>query len=537
MKGWFFFFFISGISTAYSQQNVGIGTASPDPSALLEIKSATKGMLPPRMTFSQVQAIANPAEGLLAYDSTTHVLRMYNGSEWVALSQKKGTLSDAPGQFVNGITSAGTGLIYPEGMDLGPDNSIYITGYFTGSVSIAGQSVNSLGSSDIFFLKILPNGTLGWLRSIGGTGSDEANDITVDNDGSCIIVGHFETTVDFDPGAGIQNLTNAGGGDAFYARYAANGNWVWSKAIGGTGYDRAYAVDISGTFLYITGYFIGTGATFNPTVLNSNSLDMFLCRYQVADGNLGAGGWVKQMGGAGSQSGYDIKVQAGLVHVGGYFANTTDFGGTSLLSAGGFDGFFARYYLGGTLYDVYGISGLGNQYVRAINVDATGNIFCGGNFTETGDFDPGQGVASLSSFTNTTYDGFVAKYTAAGIYAWAKKFGSSENDIVENLITRSNGDVLSIGSVYFSAVFVNGSSPAFSLTAAGSSDALLVCLDGNGKYKWGQLAGGLADDEGMDIIMGPGQSILLLSRIGSDPSLDFQGSKSSGGLGFCKYYE
>lgn len=47
----------------------GIGTASPDSSAKLEVASNNKGILIPRMTSSQITAITNPANGLLVYQT------------------------------------------------------------------------------------------------------------------------------------------------------------------------------------------------------------------------------------------------------------------------------------------------------------------------------------------------------------------------------------------------------------------------------------------------------------------------------------
>jgi hypothetical protein len=47
--------------------NIGIGTANPDPSAAVDVTSVSKGFLPPRMTREQLQAIPAPAEGLIVY--------------------------------------------------------------------------------------------------------------------------------------------------------------------------------------------------------------------------------------------------------------------------------------------------------------------------------------------------------------------------------------------------------------------------------------------------------------------------------------
>lgn len=62
--------------------SVGIGTASPDAVALLEVTSTTKGFLPPRMTTAQRDAISSPPAGLMIYDTTTNKLNFYNGTAW-----------------------------------------------------------------------------------------------------------------------------------------------------------------------------------------------------------------------------------------------------------------------------------------------------------------------------------------------------------------------------------------------------------------------------------------------------------------------
>src|ERR1041385_3582077 len=66
---------------------VGIGTITPDASSLLEIKSTAKGLLIPRMTLTQRNAIATPATGLMIYQTNnTAGFYYYNGSAWKALT-------------------------------------------------------------------------------------------------------------------------------------------------------------------------------------------------------------------------------------------------------------------------------------------------------------------------------------------------------------------------------------------------------------------------------------------------------------------
>ena len=63
---------------------VGIGTTSPDSSAALDISSTNAGLLMPRMTMTQRDAIATPATGLMIFQTdNTSGYYYYNGSAWV----------------------------------------------------------------------------------------------------------------------------------------------------------------------------------------------------------------------------------------------------------------------------------------------------------------------------------------------------------------------------------------------------------------------------------------------------------------------
>src|ERR1039458_1772311 len=85
----FFAFTLSILNSAglKSQNNVGIGTNTPNASSLLELFAKDKGVLVPRMTTVQRLAIVLPAEGLLVYDTNFECFYYYNPiiSNWVSL--------------------------------------------------------------------------------------------------------------------------------------------------------------------------------------------------------------------------------------------------------------------------------------------------------------------------------------------------------------------------------------------------------------------------------------------------------------------
>ena len=72
----------------FSQNNIGINTTTPDASAVLDAQSTTQGFLPPRMTYTQRQAIASPANGLVVFctDCGTAILagelQVYYAGMW-----------------------------------------------------------------------------------------------------------------------------------------------------------------------------------------------------------------------------------------------------------------------------------------------------------------------------------------------------------------------------------------------------------------------------------------------------------------------
>ena len=69
-----------------SSGNLGIGTSSPNASAILDVQSTTKGVRMPNMTTTQKNAIASPAAGLMVFDTTLAKLCVYSGIAWETIT-------------------------------------------------------------------------------------------------------------------------------------------------------------------------------------------------------------------------------------------------------------------------------------------------------------------------------------------------------------------------------------------------------------------------------------------------------------------
>jgi hypothetical protein len=94
-------------ATVFGQSNVGIGTNTPNSTSILEMASTTSGLLIPRMTTTQKNAISLPATSLLVYDNTLSQFYYYSGSAWIPF------LSNSSGWLLlgNGGTVASTNFL------------------------------------------------------------------------------------------------------------------------------------------------------------------------------------------------------------------------------------------------------------------------------------------------------------------------------------------------------------------------------------------------------------------------------------------
>lgn len=70
-------------------QNIGIGTNTPDPNALLDLSSSTKGLLIPR-TSTTTRLSITPLKGMILFDTVTNLLYFGDGAQWQSQSQSTG---------------------------------------------------------------------------------------------------------------------------------------------------------------------------------------------------------------------------------------------------------------------------------------------------------------------------------------------------------------------------------------------------------------------------------------------------------------
>jgi len=134
-------------SDVWSQNNVGIGTTTPDNSAILELYSTSHGFLVPRLTTTQRNAISSPATGLLIYNLDNQRFEYYNGTQWIGVVSSVATVPFnliSTGTNTTATMTVGSGASILLGGGAIESNVFKGTGSVSDAVDLATAEVNGV---------------------------------------------------------------------------------------------------------------------------------------------------------------------------------------------------------------------------------------------------------------------------------------------------------------------------------------------------------------------------------------------------------
>ena len=291
---------------------------------------------------------------------------------------------DASGAYVWAIRAGSTGFDGGYGVSTLADGSAIVTGQFAGTVVFGSTSLTASGN-DVFVAKVNSSGSFVWAALAGGSSNDKAWYVSTLADGSAIITGYYSGTIVF--GTSLPLVSVSGRDDIFVAKISASGVFVWGTSAGGaTSSDEGMGVSaLSDGSAIVVGTFRGP-ATFGDTVLTgTGNSDAFVAKIDAA----GSFAWATLAGGTSTDLAFRVSTLAdGSAIFEGYFKDTATFGATTLTSAGGQDYFVAKVTAAGAFVWATRAGGSGDDGDESWGVSTLvdGSAIVTGSFAETADF-------------------------------------------------------------------------------------------------------------------------------------------------------
>jgi hypothetical protein len=369
-----------------------------------------------------------------------------------------------------------------------PDDSIILCASSVDDLTIAGTAVGGNGNSDLYAARMQPDGSFDWALGLGGLDTEFCVSIDANPTGRVAIAGMyfgvgiidgtalpdvgndiamFATIVDMDDGS-IETL-QSGHAPPDTATFQVQG----PVAINGS--DDILA---AGTF-QVEGVFAGNMYTSN------GGQDILFSRSDFDDS-----GQI-QIGGNGDEFARGVVFSLGGVYLSGHFDQTLELGGT-IPAVDGIEAFFSRTDEFAQSVSWTTISdAAGNETVMWSDVDAAGNLYVAGSFTQDVHL---QGLATTESAVELE-DVWIAKIASNGTPQWLRAFGGLGPDQPRTLAVSDDGEVVVTGE--FSASIDFGGDELTLI--GGERDAFVVKLDTDGQHLWSHAGGGEAIDRGLGV--------------------------------------
>jgi hypothetical protein len=216
--------------------------------------------------------------------------------------------------------------------------NVFVAGEFnSGTISSFSPGIVNAGGFDIFYGKYSGTGNFIFGGRLGGANSERANSLVTDAAGNFYMSGFYESSsLNF----GSISLTSGSLRDMFVAKFNNSGTVQWAKKAAGNPSSGPENLAIDNTGLYLAGTFNLASISFGTnSISNSGGTDAFLVKYDVSNGNEL---WAKKFGGSGFEQGLGVAASPGNVYLTGLYSGSVTAGPIQITSAGNSDGFLAK---------------------------------------------------------------------------------------------------------------------------------------------------------------------------------------------------
>lgn len=354
-----------------------------------------------------------------------------------------------------------------------------------------------------------------WGAAFSGTETGYANDVGVDPAGNVYSTGWFAFDSDFDPGPGTFTI-DAQCCATYVSKLSPAGEFVWAVSLGEQPPlpPQPICVGPAGCIPYVTEHEYQGICVGNPEFYICPGVALETFSYVEA---------------------FDLDVdQAGNVYVAGDFQGTVDFdpgpGVYELKAPTGLGAFVLKLDPLGRFVWARAWGDGARAAVEDIAVDDSGNVYTGGSFSETVDFDPGPARFLLVALPAAS-DAWVSKLDASGNFVWARSVMGAGYDRVESLDVGQVGNVVATG--YFELVSDFDPEPLavdpmiapWNVVDA-AVDAFVWKLDSAGAEVWARRLGGDGLDVGYDVAV-DGEDNVHTSGVFCGETADFDPGSGS----------
>jgi len=232
----------------------------------------------------------------------------------------------------------------------------------------------------------------------------------------------------------------------------------------------------------------------------------YLYPLNIYGGDTSENAWALTWGGNRSTIATAVTMdQNSNLYVGGYFQASTDFDpgpGEEWHSSKmgvqeySIDGYVSRFDSDGNFQWVQVFGDTGNEAIYDIAFDGDNNIYVGGIYSNTVDFNPGPGEDFHTS--EGLSDCFISKFAPNGTFQWARTWGGGVTDGIFGLDVDPAGRVYSTGLFQGTVDFDPGDGEDLH-TVTGSADVFVSCIDTNGEFLWAGTFGSNSIDMGLNV--------------------------------------
>jgi len=203
---------------------------------------------------------------------------------------------------------------------------------------------------------------------------------------------------------------------------------------------------------------------------------------------------------------------SGNIVMTGAFADTINFGGGDLVSAGSWDVFLAKFDPNGNHLWSYRYGAQDADEPVAVATDPNGNVFVLGTFQRTVDF----GGGPLTCTGGVLPDVFLVKYSPDGAHIWSKRFGGSGFERAGGLAVDDIGRSVITGGFTGTTDFGGGS-----VSAVGIEDVFVAKYSPAGNYVWSLQFGNSSSQAGLGVAVDASYNVIVTGEFYG--SVDFGG--------------